>query len=132
MIITDETLSGQKVQSFTLHSLSERLSAREIIRARIWQEVQEHNASERATAFHGLVQPTEAERRLNDAPGKGGKKPAALIDWEKQYEVALRAFAANGFFMIIGNRQAADLDEEFEVEAETEVSFVRLMALAGG
>ena len=32
----------------------------------------------------------------------------------------------------VGDRQAATLDEEFEVKVDTEVSFVKLVRLVGG
>ena len=51
---------------------------------------------------------------------------------EAQYERALQAFARNGFFVLVGDRQVEDLDEDLELEADTEVSFVKLVALVGG
>jgi hypothetical protein len=128
MIIVDETIGGNRLHTFTIESLDEKLTVREIIRARIWQEVQEYNSQQRAVAFHGLIQPTEAERRLNEA-----KAPAFNpIDWEKQFETAVRAFQSNGFFILIGDRQAESLDEVFTTGAETEVSFVKFTPLVGG
>ena len=101
---------------------------REIIRARIWQEVQDYNTLQRAVAFNGLVQPTEAETRLNGPQAKAFKP----IDWEKQFETAVRSFETNGYFILIGDRQAESLDEVFKVAAETEVSFVKFVPLVGG
>jgi len=134
MIATDETLSGQRVHSFRVETLTERMSVREIIRARIWQEVHDHNAQRTAATFRGLVQPTEAEKKLNESrsPREAKPPPFKPIDWEKQYETALRAFATNGFFILINDRQAQSLDEQFDLEPETEVSFVKLVPLVGG
>ncbi len=134
MIATDETLSGQRVHSFRVDTLAERLSVREIIRARIWQEVQEYNARKESAAFKGLVQPTQTETRLNDTrqPKEAKAPPFKPVSWETQYETALRAFQTNGFFILVHNRQAESLDEEFDLEAETEVSFVKLVPLVGG
>jgi hypothetical protein len=128
MIIVDETIGGNRVHTFTIESLDEKLTVREIIRARIWQEVHEYNSHQQAAVFQGLIQPTEPERRLN------GEKASSFkpIDWEKQYETALRAFQTNGFFILIGARQAESLDEVFATGAETEVSFVKLTPLVGG
>jgi hypothetical protein len=99
--VSDATASGQKLHTFTLDHLAERLTVRELIRARIYQEVQDHNRSG-ATLFRGLVQPTDTERTLN------------------------------GFFVLVGDRQAEGLDEAFAVTPETEVSFVKLVPLVGG
>lgn len=128
MIIVDETIGGNRVHTFTIESLEEKLTVREIIRARIWQEVHEYNAQKQLAVFQGLIQPTAAERRLN------GEKAASFkpIDWEKQYETALQAFQTNGFFILIGDRQAESLDEVFTIQAETEVSFVKFTPLVGG
>jgi hypothetical protein len=127
MMIVDATPSGQKIRSFSLDSLTERVTVREIIRARIWQEVQDYNRECRGE-FHGLVQPTEAERALNGFKLKK-RKP---IDWEQQFTKACEGFERNGFFLLIGDRQAESLDEEFTVEVDTEVQFVKLTPLVGG
>jgi hypothetical protein len=42
------------------------------------------------------------------------------------------AFARNGFVMIAGNRQVDDLDEVIDLSRAAEVSFIRLVPLAGG
>ena len=127
LTIHDETASGQKTHTFTLDCLTERMSVRELIRARIYQEVQDYNQKE-PEYFRGLVEPTAAERVLNGYKLKARRK----IDWEEQFKRALDAFERNGFFVLVGNRQAETLDEEFEVKVDTEVSFVKLVPLVGG
>jgi hypothetical protein len=54
-----------------------------------------------------------------------GDKPVA----EEQIDAA---FAHNGFVMIAGNRQVDDLDEVIDLTRAAEVSFIRLVPLAGG
>ncbi len=127
LTICDETLSGQKTRVLTLDSLTERMTVRELIRARIYQEVQDYNQRQPDT-FTGLVQPTDAEKFLNCFKLKTRRQ----INWEDQYRTALDAFERNGFFILVGNRQAESLDENFEVRVDTEVSFVRLVPLVGG
>jgi hypothetical protein len=127
LTVCDESSSGLRTNSFTLDCLSERMSIRELIRARIYQEVQDYNTKQ-PEYFCGLVQPTEAERVANGYKLKGRKK----IDWEEQFARALAAFERNGFFVLVGDRQAETLDEEFEVKVDTEVSFVKLAPLVGG
>ena len=127
MTITDATPTGEKLHSFTLETLTERSTVREILRARIWQEVADYNQQPQEN-FRGLVQPPNTERTLN------GAKPRAprQIDWEAQLRRACEAFETNGFFVLIGDRQAETLDQEFEVGVETEVQFVKLTPLVGG
>lgn len=127
LTIHDETTSGQKTNTFTLDCLTEHLTVRDLIRARIYQEVQDYNLKE-PEYFRGLVEPTNAEKVLNGYKLKARRK----IDWQEQYQRALEAFDRNGFFVLVGNRQAESLDQEFEVKVDTEVSFVKLVPLVGG
>jgi len=127
LTIHDETTSGDKTHTFTLECLTERLTVRELIRARIYQEVQDYNQRQ-PEYFRGLVQPTEAERVLNGYKLRARRQ----INWQEQYERALDAFGRNGFFVLVENRQADSLDDEFEVKVDTEISFVRLVPLVGG
>ena len=127
LTIHDETTSGQKTNTFTLACLTERMTVRELIRARIYQEVQDFNQKE-PEYFRGLVEPTNAERVLNGYKLKAKRK----IDWQEQYNRALAAFERNGFFVLVDDKQAENLDQEFEVKVDTEVSFVRLVPLVGG
>jgi len=127
MTITDSTLTGATLHSFTLESLAEQMTAREIIRARIYQEVQDHNRKP-LEIFRGLVSPTAAEVTLNGAK----VRKTHVIDWEQQFRHACQAFESNGFFLLVGDRQAESLDEQFTVGVDTEVSFVKLTPLVGG
>src|SRR5215469_2271029 len=127
LTIHDETTSGGKTNTFTLDCLTETLTVRELIRARIYQEVQDYNLKE-PEYFRGLVEPTNAEKVLNGFKLKAKRK----IDWQQQYEKALEAFERNGFFVLVGDQQAETLDQQFEVKVDTEVSFVKLVPLVGG
>ena len=127
LTIHDETASGQKTNTLTLDCLTETLTVRELIRARIYQEVQDYNLKE-PEYFRGLVEPTNAEKVLNGFKLKAKRK----IDWEEQYKKALEAFERNGFFVLVGDKQAENLDQPFEVKVDTEVSFVKLVPLVGG
>jgi hypothetical protein len=127
LTIHDESSSGQKTNTFTIACLNERMTVRELIRARIYQEVQDYNTRE-PEYFRGLVEPAEVERVLNGYRLKSKRK----IDWEEQFKRALAAFDRNGFFVLVGDRQAESLDEQFDVAVDTEVSFVKLVPLVGG
>jgi len=127
LTVHDETTSGQKTNTFTLDCLTESLTVRELIRARIYQEVQDYNQKQ-PEHFRGLVEPIDAERVLNGYKLKAKRK----IDWEEQFKRTLEAFERNGFFVLVGDKQAETLDQEFEIKVDTEVSFVRLMPLVGG
>ncbi|MCX4560424.1 MULTISPECIES: hypothetical protein [Streptomyces] len=123
----DETTSGDRGAGWGLEIAEERLALRELIRRRVFQEVAEFNART-PEVFQGLVQPKDTERVLN---GYALRTPRR-IDPEVQTELALKAFAGNGFLVLVGDRQFTDLDEEIELKLGTEVTFLKLVALVGG
>ena len=125
--VVDETTAGETTGGLTLEFLDERVTARELIRARIYQEVSEYNAGLSAT-FRGLVQPTDAERTLNGFRMREHKR----IDWERQFARALDAFMTNGFILLVDDRQVESLDEEILLRHDSKVSFLRLTPLVGG
>lgn len=127
VMFVDETTSGNRSDGWGLEIAEERLTVRELIRRRVFQEVAEYNART-PQVFQGLVQPTDAERVLN---GFALRTPRR-IDPEAQAELALRAFSGNGFLVLVGGRQVTDPDEEVELVLGTEVTFLKLVPLVGG
>lgn len=125
--IHDETASGERTNSISMEFLTQHITVRELIRRRVYEEVREFNLKE-PEVFRGLVQPAEAERVLNGYKLRKRRK----IDWEEQAGKALVAFDANGFFILVGDRQVESLDEAIALKPETEVSFVKLVPLVGG
>jgi hypothetical protein len=127
LIVRDETTAGNNTGEFVMDLLTERITVRELIRSRVYQEVQDYNLKT-PEYFRGLVQPSDTERTLNCYKIR---KPRQL-DWRKQFEVALEAFEANRILILVNERQAESLDEEIAVELGTRVSFLRLVPLVGG
>jgi hypothetical protein len=127
LTVRDETSSGNVLREFALELLTERVTVRELIRSRVYQEVQDYNR-EQPKVFRGLVQPTDAEIALN---GYQLRQPRT-IDWKKQFDKACEAFATNGILILVDDRQVESLDEEIVVGPDTRVSFLRLTALVGG
>jgi hypothetical protein len=127
---------------------SEWITARELIRCRIEADVALHNAAERARLGAAIAQggdpgnqwlvvPGAVERTLNGArgvygPGSRAKARERLIESDPLVAVAVDAFSRNGFFMIFDGRQIVDLDEVLTVEADSTVTFLRLVPLVGG
>ncbi|NJL12903.1 MAG: hypothetical protein HC913_07840 [Microscillaceae bacterium] len=125
--LRDESLSGNILNEILVQIESERTTVRDLIQARVYQEVARHNAH-LSEYFTGLVQPTEAEVSLN-----GYKlKTRRTLDAEQQFYIALEAFQNNGFFILVDNRQAEQLDEEILLSEGTRISFVKLTPLVGG
>ena len=136
LLVRDELTTGGPTEELTLDFLTEHITVAELIRGRVYQEVTELNAARaRAPRRRLLVEPTETERRLNaDARGgaAGAPRHARRLDWEEHYARALRAFARNGFLILVDGQQVQDLESEIELRPETEVTFLRLVPLAGG
>ncbi|MEU4829463.1 hypothetical protein [Streptosporangium sp. NPDC023615] len=123
----DETATGRTTEEFTLPGLPESITARELVRLRVREEVARFNAAP-STRFTGLVRPVEAETELNGYR-TGAKR---RIDWEKQADIAERAFRRNGFVLLVGERQVDDLSEVIDLTADPVVSFIKLVPLVGG
>lgn len=128
LTVRDESTTGEKIGEITLEFLTERITVRELIRSRVYQEVQDHNLRAQQQVFRGLVQPSETERELN---GYRLRKPRQ-IDFKEQYEVAVEAFHRNGFLVLVEDRQATNLDEEIVITPQTDVAFLKLVPLVGG
>ncbi|MEU7558380.1 hypothetical protein [Streptomyces eurythermus] len=123
----DETATGRPVTEWEVAGLPERMTVRELIRLRVREEVLRYNARP-GDRFNGLVRPDDAETELN---GYRLREPRR-IDWERQADIAERAFLANGFFVLAGDRQVEDLDEAVDLTADPDLVFIKLVPLAGG
>jgi hypothetical protein len=123
VVFRDETAAGRVTGGFEVAGLPGRMTVRELIRLRVREEVARHNARP-SRHFNGLVRPG----------GPNGHHPARPrpIDWERQADIAERAFERNGFFVLAGDRQIEDLDEIVDLSADPELTFVRLVPPAGG
>ena len=127
LTIHDESATAETLLELTLSVSAERITVRDLIRQRVWHEVEAYNRSKPAT-FRGLVQPTDSERTLN---GYRLKQPRA-IDAATQLAKALDAFQGNQIIMFVDDRQVESLDEEITLRPNTRVSFLRLTPLVGG
>jgi hypothetical protein len=128
--IRDETtfnLGGDEDRGFTLDVPQERITVRELIRDRIYREVRDYNLDQ-PEYFHGLVQPSDAERSLNGFKMRMRRR----IDPERQFELAKKAFYSNGFILLVDDRQVDELEEEIEIRPDTTVTFLKLVPLVGG
>lgn len=123
----DESATGRPLDEFSLPGLPEHISARELVRLRVREEVARHNAAP-ATRFRGLVRPVDAEVELNGYRMKAARR----IDWERQADRAEAAFRRNGFLLLVGDRQIDDLSETIDLTVDPVVSFVKLVPLVGG
>ena len=124
--VRDETTTGEVLKALELQLEAERLTVRELIAARVHQEVGEHNARRVLTPFRGLVQPSDQERQLNR------ERAPRRVDPVAQTEVALRAFERGQVLLLVDDRQVDALDEEVVLRPGSSVSFLKLVPLVGG
>lgn len=123
----DETMTGKAIKSWVLPDLPDEITARDLLRLRVREEVARFNASA-TEVFRGLVRPTGSQDTASGfVVGKGRR-----LDWEAQADTACAAFERNGFVMLVGDRQVGDLDEVIDLRRESTVAFIRLVALVGG
>jgi hypothetical protein len=132
LTVRDETTSGAVYDERPLEFPTERITVRALIRERVYQEVQDFNRKGGEEVFRGLVQPTDAERLLNGKPTEYRLKAHRTIDWKPQFEKAVEAFEGNGYFILVDDKQAESLDQEFVIGHGTQVSFVKLTPMVGG
>jgi len=125
--VCDEAAPGGARTTAAVQIPAACTTVREILRARVRQEVERYNETLPDT-FHGLVQPEESERILN---GFRLGTPR-LLDWEAQFRKACSSFERNGFLVLVDDRQITSLDEPVEVRSDSEVTFLKLVPLMGG
>lgn len=123
----DETLPGTRASAGTLRLAAESMTVRDLLKARIQQEVERYNLSLPGT-FRGFVQPEETERILNGYQMRVNRP----LDWEAQFRHACRSFQENGFLVLVDDRQVTDLDTPVDLRPDSSVSFVKLVPLVGG
>ena len=125
--IRDESTSGRTLHEWSLEVLTERITVRELIRSRVYQEVEQYN-SHHPEIFRLLVQPGDAEQA-----GNGFRMPRPRkIDPEDQFAKTVEAFERNGFVVLVDNRQVDRLDAKIPLKPETMVTFLKLVPLVGG
>jgi len=128
LTIRDQTADGASLSSRTLEFPTERITIRELIRERVYQEVDDFNRRPEVEFFRGLIRPADAE------PGPNGfcLRKRRAIDWKQQFDRAVDAFEARRILVLVNDQQAESLDETVEITRGTEVTFLRLVMLVGG
>jgi hypothetical protein len=127
ILIRDESLTGKVAREFELELETPALTVRELIRSRIAEEVKLFN-SNRSIPYMGLVQPRAEELLLNPVRSNGLKQKDAA----EQAEIALKAFANNGFILLVDKKQYSDPDSVISLQPDSVVSFIKLTPLVGG
>jgi hypothetical protein len=125
--VKDENFSGKVLQEVLVGFKNETVTIKEIIEARVRQEVENYN-NKLPEYYNGLIQPSDAEKTINGFKLRS-KKP---IDTEKQVYVALDAFQKNGFFVLVDDQQCSSLDQVVHLHSDTKIGFLKMTPLVGG
>lgn len=121
-----------------LRLAAERMSARQIIRRRIADEVERLNQSRldhaaahaRNRSFLIPIEAESAEDKLNRPRRR--RAGVTLFDIEEESRRAIEAFEKRRFLLLLDDRQIEDLDDEFSLTPGSELVFLYLTPLAGG
>ena len=112
LTVYDEQATGDRGDPIVLEFLTENITIRELIRERVYQEVQDYNLNAaQQPVFRGLVQPTGAEQTLNGYKLKTKRQ----IDWQQQFDHAIEAFEAGSILVLVNDRQADSLDQRVTI-----------------
>lgn len=128
LTVRDESTSGSISEPITLTFPTETITVRELIRERVYQEVQDFNRTKDQRHFKGLVQPSDAETSLNGYLLKKRRD----IDWKEQFERACDAYTKNRVLILVGDRQSESLDETIHITRGVDITFLKLVPLVGG
>lgn len=137
----EETLLGERVAGATLNFPTTQITLRELIRARVYEETRTHNRRVQETeetlraGIEANTSLSEIEKQLNgnNLPKRAvGVAKLKRLEWEEQFELAIRDFERNRFFVIVGDHQVEALDSPIQLGVGTEITFLKLIPLAGG
>ncbi|MEM7250094.1 MAG: hypothetical protein AAF493_01635 [Pseudomonadota bacterium] len=104
---------------------STRVRVRDLIRFRVEQELEQRTTRNRA-----LIDVSDEERELNGEHERGEVKLEAKL--ARHVEVALAGFEENAYFVLDGNGQFENLDDEVDLTQSNQITFYRLLPLVGG
>lgn len=132
LLILDESMGGADPVG-TARFDAPTITARQLIRARVELHVEQMRQPTNA----GITSSTQRERDDLGGRGFGGflfgdsdepsrRRLDALI------AVAEQGYAAGRYFLLLGDRQAGGLDEEIDLRATSEVTFLLITPLKGG
>ncbi len=117
--------------TFDLLIADESMTVRELIRERIYQEVDDFNRSLDARSAD-METWRQRMARLLGGKQRADSLPIERVDWREPFGLAISAFEKMQLLVIVGERQTMSLDEVVRLKPETEVIFLRLVPLAGG
>ncbi len=111
----------------------DRIRLRDLITRVVVEEVEAFRQRQEQRRLARLMSP--AEIQAGAASGKvdpGERDLGQVVDTEEAIGAALQAFEDGLYFVFIDDVQQTDLESEVYLKADSKVTFIRLVALAGG
>lgn len=113
--------------------LGDRIRLRDLITRVVVEEIEAFRQRQEQRRLARLMSP--AEIQAGAASGKvdpGERDLGQVVDTDEAIGAALQAFEDGLYFVFIDDVQQTDLESEVYLKADSKVTFIRLVALAGG
>lgn len=110
-----------------------RMRLRDLIARVVQEEVRAFQQRQEERRLARILTKGEVEQAI--VRGKvdmGERDSKQKVDPQAAVETALQAFEDGLYYVFVGGEQVQNLDDEVTVRADTRVTFMRLVALAGG
>ncbi len=138
MLTVDAKVIGQKKSLFTgvriPLDVTGRVTLQDLITRVVLEEVKafrQRQDERRLIRFLSAEQIAESAARGKIEMG-GSEVPTQVVDDQAAVANALQAFRDGIYLAFVDGQQIQQLETELQLQSETQVSFVRLMMLAGG
>lgn len=139
--IRDESSITGVTDALKLTFPSPVITVEELIKRRVDREVRDRKRA-RSTPKPLLGGISAEETILNigrstrtmkkSAPLQKKRQSPAGPSIEERYLTALKGFYSNAFFILVGDRQVRELDEQIQLAQDTDIRFIKLVPLIGG
>jgi hypothetical protein len=124
----DQVLGSAVADGPQLAFADARVTARDIVQARVRIEVERYNSSAPEPGPVALFVPAPTERELN-GERNARRRP---LEPERQIEVALAAVRSGRVIILFNGAQVDDLDAPLMVTPVSSARFLKLLPLVGG
>jgi hypothetical protein len=141
-IVVEGKVLGQKQPLFTDWSIDlpplwqgggDRMKLRDLITLVVLEEVEAFRKRQEERRFARILSQADIERGARSGKVDSGERDLKqVIDNEEAVGVALQEFEDGLYFVFVDDVQQTSLDGEVYLKSESKVTFIRLVALAGG
>lgn len=112
---------------------AEHVTLRELIARIVRAEVSAHeDRQERQATIQALTQADIERGLMKGKVDSGGRDRVGPVDGQEAVRTAVQAFEDGVYYVFVDDEQVTDLDCPVALHADSRVTFLRLVALAGG